>query len=402
MEDGIFNESGDDHDFRIESEDNINMFTLDGANNAIGINNTSSALSSVFITPESAIMDGLVVDVRLGAASGAPTITNNTSDAIVGFSSNDELYGGAWIVNSTTLGGSGYGTATMGYGALGTNIGYGDYRVGVYGDLSYPLTGTGSATAANQRTAGVFGSNSQFDGTGISSNTTWGALGYNNSGTTRYGGYFYNYRVGVDHIDGNGKLNLTTNDQTNAVGIGVIGDYMSGAMRGRKYGLSTSGKEFAIYIDGTAYSNKHYIQLNKSNNATQMVPTYASSSTTLDVTTKGRAALNNGAVRIDFVKDYKHLNIKENEIIITVTPLGQSNGLYITDIDKTGFTVKENANGNSNVSFNWIAIATLKQTSESIPEELLTNAFKNELNRILPEEDDGKTLKKKALKREKE
>jgi hypothetical protein len=371
----------------------------------VGVNNLSLASDMLRITPENVAMNGLVSDVRIGASTSTlvvdnGTITNNTSDAVVGISSNNAYYGGGYFVNITTQSGTGYGTATMGYGVLGTSFGIGDYRTGVFGSVSYP-TGV-NAARSNRRTAGVFGSNSETSGA-TSTNTIWGALGYNTSdyNPLRYGGYFYNYNTGIDHTDGNGRLDDTSNSGNIAIGIGAVGDYMSAALRGRKYGLSTSGKEFGIYIDGTAFSNKHYIQLNKSDNNT-IIPTYVSTSTTLDVTTKGRSTLNGGSTRIQFNKDFKGLDIKEEEIIITITPLGESNGLYITNVDKTGFTVKENSGGTSNVNFNWIAIASISKDENLIPRELLTNEFEETLKNILKDEDEDVSHKAKTLDIKKE
>ncbi len=67
----IFNESGADKDFRIESDDNANMFFVDAGNNKIGINTTGSSPSQVTI--EDVTGNG-------GGTLGLTTDTSGTSD----------------------------------------------------------------------------------------------------------------------------------------------------------------------------------------------------------------------------------------------------------------------------------------------------------------------------------
>jgi hypothetical protein len=67
----VFNESGADKDFRIESDDNANMFFVDAGNNKIGINTTGSSPSQVTI--EDVTGNG-------GGTLGLTTDTSGTSD----------------------------------------------------------------------------------------------------------------------------------------------------------------------------------------------------------------------------------------------------------------------------------------------------------------------------------
>lgn len=76
-----------------------------------------------------------------------------------------------------------------------------------------------------------------------------------------------------------------------------------------------------------------------------------------EVITKGIAQLNDGEVYVPFDAAFKNSLNPQAEIIITVTPLGNTNGVYILSYDENGFTVKENNNGQSNVKFNWIAVS---------------------------------------------
>jgi hypothetical protein len=67
----VFNESGADKDFRIESDDNANMFFVDAGNNKIGINTTGSSPSQVTI--EDVTGNG-------GGTLGLTVSTSGTSD----------------------------------------------------------------------------------------------------------------------------------------------------------------------------------------------------------------------------------------------------------------------------------------------------------------------------------
>jgi hypothetical protein len=54
--------------------------------------------------------------------------------------------------------------------------------------------------------------------------------------------------------------------------------------------------------------------------------------------------------------------------VVTVTPLGQSAGIYISEIRADGFVVRENSGGASTVNFTWIAVASNQNTPDVSPE----------------------------------
>ncbi|MCD6097570.1 hypothetical protein J7K18_01635 [bacterium] len=71
----------------------------------------------------------------------------------------------------------------------------------------------------------------------------------------------------------------------------------------------------------------------------------------------GRGRLENGTARIEFTGTMSAAIADGASPIITVTPLGNCNGLHISSIDQKGFTVVENNEGHSSIEFLWIAIA---------------------------------------------
>lgn len=70
----------------------------------------------------------------------------------------------------------------------------------------------------------------------------------------------------------------------------------------------------------------------------------------------GTGKLVNGETRIEFHDVFKGVISTKSEARIILTPTANCEGLYIVFQDKDGFVVKELRDGNSNASFNWLAI----------------------------------------------
>jgi hypothetical protein len=112
-----------------------------------------------------------------------------------------------------------------------------------------------------------------------------------------------------------------------------------------------------------------------------------------DIQDKGVGKLINGTSYIPFNKDYAQIIDDNAPIIVTITPFGESNGVHIVSVDKNGFTIKENKGGQSNVSFNWIAIAEKKIKATPLSPEILSSDFDKNLNALMSDEnsDDNTT-----------
>ncbi len=76
---------------------------------------------------------------------------------------------------------------------------------------------------------------------------------------------------------------------------------------------------------------------------------------TIKVYDEGKSKLSNGKVRVDFDASFREL-IGNNPPVVTISPMGQCNGIYISAIDSKGFEVTELNNGNSNAEFSFILI----------------------------------------------
>ena len=173
----------------------------------------------------------------------------------------------------------------------------------------------------------------------------WGALGYKDSGSTIYGGYF------IGHTDGEGKAG-----QANiGIGIGAWGDLMGADIHGKIYGLYSEGGNYAIFANGPLYRNNLdvHLQQDKSGGNTVL---YTNVSTDVTVQTSGTATLSGGKAFIEFDPAFAASVSSEESIVVTVTPTGNSNGVYLAEVSKAGFSVVENNAGKSNVRVNYIAI----------------------------------------------
>ncbi|NQY28437.1 MAG: hypothetical protein HRT69_03090 [Flavobacteriaceae bacterium] len=398
----IINEDGDDMNFRVESDDNSLMFHVEGNDNQVQVNagtiltgshlsvGTQNATEAMNIFTSSS--GDAIYNQSTGTGYGMYFITNDNSsigvyadnsalttdsnDAIVGHANNNEGFGGGWFLNSNGSNGTGYGTAEQGYGVLGMNTAASNYSVGVLGSVQ-------ASGGSGRRSSGVFGSNSN----GTTQNAA-GALGYRPSaGGTYYGGYFFDNNGGVDHIDGADRMSSSSTSTVKVnVGMGAIGGLMGGWAKGSVYGFTTKGDRYSLYVQGREFTNDVITQLSDNNN-NERIASYVPTSTSVDITSKGMNTLNNGTARISFSKNFSSIASKKDPVIVTITPIGESKGIHLVSIDNTGFTIKENANGSSNVNFTWIAVAT-KAGYETMtnPEELLAADYDTKLNNFMIDE----------------
>ena len=77
---------------------------------------------------------------------------------------------------------------------------------------------------------------------------------------------------------------------------------------------------------------------------------------------------------------------------MTVTPTGNSNGVYVSEVTKNGFTVTENNSGNSNVNFSFIVIGRRAgYENPQLPAEVISKDYTNKLARGLHNDNDTNT-----------
>ncbi len=203
------------------------------------------------------------------------------------------------------------------------------------------------------------------------SGTYWGSLGYKSSASLTYGVY-----GSSAYTSGAG---LAPNSLDGGVGGGFFG--MIGTMsRGTVIGHVNSGDLFATYNLGDVYTSGKNVELVASGE--EMVPAYAATSSEAIVYKKGKTQLMNGTATIEFDQNYSKL-LGENPVI-TVSAMGECNGVFIVSVSKNGFIVKELNGGSSNVEVSWIAVGNrVDANSTEVPAFIKTKSFDRSLDKVL-------------------
>ena len=338
-----------------------------------------SALGEFFVGTYNTVIPGDLMNA----------VSNATFDwAVNGYSANDGSGTYGQVTSGTTLyagvqgeyeGSNSRGpgvrgisnTTTAGSDFTGTTVSGVSGSIGETGSYSFGVMGT-TGINTSRRVGGVMGTDL------IAS----GALGYYAQGG---GGTSYSvYGFGNGYTTGGAGGRQSQDSQINAhIGLGINGGVMGGWIKGKAYGAHFSGDRYGAYIDGKTLTNDTYVVLNKNANGDR-IATYATTSLSVDVNTRGTAKLVNGEAFISFNEEYRNLVSENNPIIVTVSPTGESNGLYVASTNKDGFTVKENGNGSSSVVFNWIAIGEKKnQKSATVSREILSKDFDTNMEGVM-------------------
>ncbi len=213
------------------------------------------------------------------------------------------------------------------------------------------------------RTGGVLGAQQ--------SGAYWGSLGYKNSGSITYGVYGTS-----GYASGAG---LAPSSAAAGIGGGFYGMFGS-VSRGSVIGQVNMGELMAIYNIGDVYTSGKNIELVSTENKIQAV--YAVSSTELTVYNKGTVRLENGMARVSFNSEYASL-LGENPVV-TASPMGNCNGVYIESVSKEGFVIRELNSGSSNVEIAWISVGNRSDAGTTeVPEFLLSKDVNSSFDRVL-------------------
>jgi hypothetical protein len=301
---------------------------------------------------------------------------NATGKGIWGQTAGASGYGIYAINNSASVAGApffaGHASAATGSGfTVGTARAAIKAQGAVAGSYGFGVLGSGGSST---RSGGILGDDY---------NTARGALGYYSAGAVDYGVYaFGNYNLGA--IGGRvaaGENQPIVMDANASVGLGAFGGVMGGWIKGLAYGFNASGEKYGAYVHGKTLTNDVIATLNETAGSSDRVATYAPTAMKVEISDKGVAKLVNGRLTVSFSRQFSELLSSTQPVIITVSPLGNSNGLYIENSSNNGFTVVENNSGASNVSFNWIAIGVKKGfENPSISPEILNKDFEVKMN----------------------
>jgi len=97
---------------------------------------------------------------------------------------------------------------------------------------------------------------------------------------------------------------------------------------------------------------------------------------------RGTVELKDGVATIKFSEDFKSI-IAETPII-TVTPNGECNGVYIASSDSKGCVIKEQMRGKSNTTLSWIAIAKRIDNIPDMATQMVTAPdFESNVQKVL-------------------
>lgn len=390
--------------------DGIGVFGIATGGNGVGlfgVNTTANGLGLLSVNSNAAGTSGQVINsAAMGTNIGDALFTQTSQRG--GFS----LWGMNGHTSGTAIVGGGNNVATVFYIPEGSGGAFTGTYYGAYGVAADSLN---ARTSYTQNAAGIYG-RSKFNRNlnivnlyhfgvygehldnyagrsggrsggvlGYVSNEAvgqWGSLGYITSGYVLYGGYFSNAPT-----NGGGK---SSNEPSANVGIGVEGGYMGAHIHGDLYGTITQGERAGLLVEGETYSTGYYAVLNKTASG-DYTPSYATVSTRPTIYASGTGTMKNGTAEIVFEKNFTDIASSDMPVIVTVTPMGQSNGLYVPTASVNGFVVKENSGNNvqekGSLTFSWVAIATVKgQENPVVSDELKTADFHNNLNGYMQNE----------------
>jgi hypothetical protein len=311
-----------------------------------------------------------------GAVYGGIGVLSNTNPSIIfgavqgeTMSSHNQCAGVRGILSSNVAGTT-YGTGPANPARIVSGV-HGDGRSTAAASYRFGVFGQGGTTT---RSGGVLGDDYSL---------ARGALGYFASNSTDYAVYGFGQAyqaggAGGKMMSSNNATSLNEEDHT--IGLGIYGGVMGGWIKGLIYGTNLSGKEYGVYVHGKTLTNNIIATLHNNDQSSKRIVSYSSQSFQPEITEKGKATLKNGSVKVLFSNDFKKLCEINDNLIINITPIGNSNGLFIESIDENGFVVKENQNGSSNISFFYQISGLIKNADTKISEEILDVSFEEKIN----------------------
>jgi hypothetical protein len=303
--------------------------------NTIGISTSPDGTNRVLVAPGT-LTGGMKINQTSATGGSYGMRTNSTSassDAYLGY----------------------VGTITLGSGSA-TNAGiYATSASGTAPSIVAASTGTNSSAAAigfgNQWHGGFF---STADA-GASGNAAGLVAVY--QGTTDLGiglfGYNSNTTGGVTNIGVVGSYDASANFGAGVAGIGFNGVYPPGSADMGLWGSVANSSDFSIYGNGNfAIVNGTKSASVGTSKGNELL--YCMESPGVWFEDFGRGTLANGETTVTLDPLFLETVVIDaaHPMIVTVTPEGNCNGLYVVP-GTASFQVKELGNGNSNTNFSY-------------------------------------------------
>lgn len=194
----------------------------------------------------------------------------------------------------------------------------------------------------------------------------WGSLGYRTSGNANVGVY-----GSSGYNSGGGYLPSL---EVGGIGGAFYGDMVGSVSRGAIIGQLNAGALFSAYNLGDVYTSGRQVELV----GTARTAAYSVTSPDVTVYKKGKVTLVNGSAFVAFDENFSSL--LGASPVVTATPMGACNGVYVSKIDKKGFTLTEQNNGHSSVEIAWIAVGDRIDANEAeVPAVLQSSDFDSNL-----------------------
>jgi hypothetical protein len=280
------------------------------------------------------------------------------------------VFGTAVAVSGTTNGVYGEAFSTDGSGVFGSAVATSGSNYGVYGQ-TYSTHGTGvygSALATSGNAYGVYGRSDSIGGTAVygyassTSGSTYGVYGINEStngegvaGLANMNGDYTTAGV-YGRSDGNYGFGVAGHAFYYGVGVGAwsYGGNLFEAFQGDYPGGTL---EFYIDSDGNVFANGSYnnFKVSKLDGAAHAVTSIQSPEVWVE--DFGRANLADSQAVVVIASDFAGVADLAAEYNVFLTPLGDSLGLYVSNMTATSFEVHEQNGGRSNIPFSYRIVA---------------------------------------------
>jgi hypothetical protein len=241
--------------------------------------------------------------------------------------------------------------------------------------LKWSNTGTGTAFSGTAISTYAFlGSSQSATGAYFSSKDTThgydGVLGTVNGGLAGVGGYGYNGSTGTEGVSDSGDgvhASSGTGIGLNAVSTSGVGAFAI-TNTDSNYALeagntASNGPPFLAYnsADGGYFGVDHlgdgefsgYVftigSCNIGCDRTHGIGEYAKRSSLPTIEDEGEVALRNGSAYVAFDSSFRNVIDAHRSYLVTVTPEGDSKGMFVSGKTSAGFFIRENQGGRSNV-----------------------------------------------------
>ena len=157
---------------------------------------------------------------------------------------------------------------------------------------------------------------------------------------------------------------------------------MGGWVRGDVLGFTSAGEIYASYNLGNEYTSG--ISADIITTGDRRIAAYSVTSPDVNVYKAGTGKLRSGKATVVFDKDFADMIARGENPVVTISPIGECNGVHLVSITPQGFTVAENGEGTSTIDFTWIAIGKRVDSEKAnLPVALADKNFDLNLRAVL-------------------